>query len=259
MIRKGKDSSYKTFAIPLSEYFQCLLNPIKFEENPLQAAITTASRGNTKYRDAQISFIQVTRNYLRFSGKDFYNQDFLRDLYQSGTAFFANSGAAKIDLVASVKLTTIKNQETYVPLFVGLSMTTNKQGKIDKLSNNQGFFFPKKGGIRLEILFDRSKRGFTHLPEILEADDVNRVLDGKQLAKVVFLPKDDPFGITNILRDTIWCGSEISEVYSSHFRLYNHPFSDIPTSKIARKLSKAATLAYLNDMRKALLDARESE
>jgi hypothetical protein len=250
LLRKSIDKAYKTFSVPLASFVQCLLKPHEFDNQPQPLMMPNSREKGQLYRDAHVSFIQVTRNYLCFSAAEFYHQDFLRDLFESGTAFFVHPNFPEIDLVASVKLTTFGNVVSYVPLFVCFTTSIDiKKSDEDLLNSNLG-------GVRLKVRFDRSNKGY--MSDVLTAEDLDSMLYGNTVSGTVIVPRDDPFVITDILTDTVWCGSERSEVYASHFQLYCYPLEEVNSANLIRKTNAEATLSYLNDLRKALLDVREN-
>ncbi len=262
LVRKSIDKDYKTFSVPLSSFVQCLLKPRDFDNQMPHQTVPNRPgnrRKGQKYRDAHTSFMQVTQNYLHFSLPDFYNQDFLRGLFESGTAFFVHPGFPDIDLVASVRLTTFENGVTYVPLFVSLATNGDKASVFDEMMSNEDLLNSTYVAMRLELLFDRSDRRYTQKSDMLTMGDICCILDGKNVFKTVIVPRGDPFGVTDILADIVWCGSEKSEIYTSHFELYSHRFEEVNSKDLIRKKKPGATLSYVNNSRRALLDLRKNK
>jgi hypothetical protein len=122
VLRKRIDQNYKTFSVPLLNFVECLLKPNDFyEQNEKLEEKAPHLPDGCQFTEARVSFIQVTRNYIRFSVEHFFHQAFLRGLYQSGTVFYVYPLFPVFDFVASIKLSNSNGEEHYVPMLVSIA------------------------------------------------------------------------------------------------------------------------------------------
>jgi hypothetical protein len=337
ILRKKIDKDYRTFSVPLATFIECLLKPNDFnspEEKP-ESKEKSVPKG-CRYTDAHVNFIQVTRNYMRFSIEDCFHQDFLRDLYRSGSSFYAYPLCPVFDFVASIRLSNA-DEETFVPLFVSTSTemeigtqeewletiqralegrrgpiemeveSARKSIAIDREAKRSSAKGPQKastqarlkrggtafqernanaksppkadvqsgaavstgtGGAKilkqtaamgLRLLFDRSPTGYNGSAKLISTDDVGRLLKGEIVSKVLIVPKDDPFGIIDMLVDSTLCGSEESELYSSHSFVFNHGLKAVTSNALVRKTNAKRAADYLTDMRVEMLKSRRKK
>jgi hypothetical protein len=257
VLRKRIDATYKTFSVPLSTYIECLVDPNAWyaQHGPL----VKLEAEDRLYTEAHVSFIQVTRNDIRFKVDDLFDEVFLRDLYLSGSAFYCCPMFPMFDLVASIKLSNSHTkQETFVPLLISIAtkMDIGTQGEaLDKMLNV--LQRNKNGGMGLRLLFDGSKPDGDCSTFALPAkEQVNCLLEGKAVSRAVFVPQDDPFGITDMLLGASSCGSGKSEVYAAHSFLYQHTQEKVQSKNIVRKKEANELEPFLDEMRTELLESR---
>jgi hypothetical protein len=118
ILRKEVDPEYRNFSVPLDCWVSNLIEPpTKFTNETEQSDGTVSSgelmeeseseQGSSSHIDfgPSVSFIQVCRNYLRL-----YNvyaclssESLLKNLYESGTAFYAFQNCPDFDIVASIR------------------------------------------------------------------------------------------------------------------------------------------------------------
>jgi hypothetical protein len=261
VLRKKIDETYETFSVPLSTYVECLLQPGDFcgqERSPdIKVSCTEEGEEGRQYTNAHVGFIQVTRNYARFSVDDVFDEGFLKDLYLSGSAFYVYPMFPIFDLVASIRLSNNRNEMTYVPLLVSIS---NKKGigTQSEALNRIGDVLKhsKKGGMGLRLLFDQTNAEDQESVPIISTDDVDSLLKGKFVSKALAVPHDDPFGITEMLIDATLCGSGTSEVYASHTFLYTHSRKKLKSAELVRQREATEAEPYMDEMRIELLESR---
>jgi hypothetical protein len=210
------------------------------------------------YKEAHVGFIQVVANYLRFSIDEISQQLFLRGVYQSGCAFYVYPMCHVIDLIGSIRLTELEgNEEHYVPLLVSISTKHRKGSQQDPLDNmEQMLLGADTFGLCIRLLFARD--GQQHIQDtesILKRDDVDSLLRGEIVSKVVIVPEDDPFGIVQVLLETTSLGPPECEVYSSHTFLQLQD----PTGcgRLLRSKAKVGVKEYTNAMHQALWNKKE--
>jgi hypothetical protein len=258
VLRKKINETYNTFSVPLSTYIECLLQPKNFcgKDGPLDAKVSHTKKGH-QYANAHVGFVQVTRNYARFSVNDFFDEGFLKDLYLSGSAFYAYPLFPIFDLVASIRLSNSKNEVTYVPLLVSISTKMDIGTQNEALDRIHGVLKRnKRGGMGLRLLFDQSNSKNNEFVPTLSTDDVDSLLKGEFVSKALIVPHDDPFGVTEMLIDATLCGSGKSEVYASHNFLYHHSRENCKSAKLVRDKDEQEAEPYMDEMRIELLKSR---
>ncbi len=285
VLRKDLDATYKTFSVPLSTYIQCLLQPADFykpnmalglerdggrqdkEGTPQIAAEARVQRPQIgpPYSDAHVSFIQVTRNYIRFSVDDVFDQCFLQGLYLSGTAFYTNPLFHMFDLVASIKLSNRNSHSdvSFVPLLVSVSTKFDIATQRDALEAIKSILQRNQkkhglGGMGLRLLLNQTKSDNDKPVDLLDPGDVTCLLDGVVVSKVVVVPHDDPFGITNMLSNVTFLGSTISEIQASHSFMYHHSLEQLASERLVHA-GDVKNAHYLNEIREELLASRTKD
>jgi hypothetical protein len=249
VIRKSIDRDYRTFSVPLSKFVQRIVNPNG------HAADEEADTSSFHYTNAHVSFIQVVRNYIRFSFSDLGNQDFLEQLYKSGTAFYGYPGCDGYDLVACIRLSNA-HEVMYVPLVVSISSAADVS--FDQMSELQDALGSTDVTFGMGILLVFGAP--TNLPtetSLLSKADVNVLLQKQSVVKVVSVPTNDPFGITDFLLTTSF-GPVKSEVTSSHSFLYRNSKEKVPSSSLLRDQPNKDDLLYLDNLLAAFLNAQSN-
>jgi hypothetical protein len=211
LLRKRIDPTYRTFSVPLAAFVECLV--LQKDDN----VTTSASTEKRRYTDARVSFIQVVHNYLSFPIGDLWRLGILKDMYTAGIAYYASSVGSAYDMVASIRLTKKDESYTYVPLLVSISTASDSTINnyalkllINTLDEANTF------GLGIRLVFDERHNKASKL---LSADDVELILDGKSVAKLVIVPRDDQFGIVEMLLDRVSDGLMESEIVSSSYFL----------------------------------------
>lgn len=180
---------------------------------------------------ASISFIQVCRNYLRSYGASWTglaDQEFLKYLYKSGTAFYVFAGCSVIDLVASIRITEGNQDDTktsYVPLLVSIK--------------SHHYFSPgdaKAECIRMEakasasgietalcllVLFGSTATSNDNELK-LKIDDVSKLLNDKMLTRVLRILLNDEFHLSKAFLQLTSASQEMNEIFASHSFIRAH-------------------------------------
>jgi hypothetical protein len=100
IIRKETDAKYYTFGVPFSSWLDKLRDPSddEIETNAEDTVEPHPKRLKHSY-SGKVSFIQFRRLHLRLPLASLLTQEFLKDLYLSGTARFLYSACPVFDLL----------------------------------------------------------------------------------------------------------------------------------------------------------------
>jgi hypothetical protein len=288
LLRKRiEDDYYQTFSVSLADFVRCVVNPsviitennagagnmIDADAAPPQSVVaelpyqphlmvtqskTDDDMQETKpiYSEARVSFIQVVHNYIRLSVKQMVEQDVLKNLYESGCAVYLAEGSHHI-VLASIRLTSIIGGAfEYVPLLVSVK-TLAKSGnqmvpldEIAKLLTNAGTC-----GICIQLLFD-FPAGTPLESQYLSTADVNSLLCGQVVSKVVVVDENDPFGIVKTLLRTTSMGPARAEVYSSHQFAKLPSLKPIRATTLVRSEATEELVQYVEELKSKTLRIR---
>jgi hypothetical protein len=209
------------------------------------------------YSDARVSFIQVVRNYIRLSVKQMVEQDYLKNLYESGCAVYLAEKFRDIDMLASIRLTSmIGGAFKYVPLFVSVKTIAKAGNQMVPLYDMQQLLTKARTcGICIQLLFDFPA---VNPPknQCLSTTDVDSLLCGEVVSKVVVVDENDPFGIVKTLLRTTSIGPARAEVYSSH------QFANLPSLKpinattLVRSAATEELVQYVEELKSKTLSIR---
>jgi hypothetical protein len=218
LLRKRIDATYKTFSVPLADFIDHLALPQRGSNNEERTQPPT-QEPPSPYIDAHVSFIQVVRNYMRFSIRDLEFADILENLYASGCAFYSHPLCKTYDMVASVRLTATDQSFRYVPLLVSITTERTSKSQITELQKMQKLLKDAKTtGLCIRLLFGTSKP-YSEPDELLSKFDVTTLLNGNIVSKVVVVPEKDPFDIVNLLLEITSAGPVKNEIHSSQYFL----------------------------------------
>jgi hypothetical protein len=243
LLRKRIDGSYKTFSVPLTDFIDGLITPSQEVDNLEESTLLSSQAFHPPYIDAHVNFIQVVRNYLRFSIRDLEFAGILKNMYASGCAFYTHPLCKMYDMVASIRLTAPDNTFRYVPLLVSVSTERTSKSQISELYLMEELLHDANTiGLCIRLLFGTSKV-YGKPDELLSARDVNALLNGSIVSKVVVVPKKDPFDIVNLLLETTSAGPVKNEIYLSQYFLSSPNLrKDFKHAKLLRsKPGKGAT------------------
>ena len=227
--RALQDKQYKSFSVPLIDWITTMISP----SPPTKTSIPTgtvpqkqAKRFKTRssnnvtsfnWSGASISFIQICRNYLRLSGEQIGNNDFLKSMYQAGCAFYAYGNCPAYDIFGSISL---GSGELYCPLLVSVKtraaytkgQATSACDAMTKVLNDGKV----KRGLCILLLLGLDKGETDFGTNKLKVDDFFGDNSSGIVSKVIVVPDSDPFGITDLVTRTVVGGTEESEIYASH-------------------------------------------
>ena len=242
-LRYRNDKRFQTFSVPVSEWFSLVNDP----KLPLL--------GKEKQESNQpcINFIQFCRNNLRFGMKDVCNESFLEYIWNCCCAVYAYEGAENIDAYASIKYTDSRGNTQYTPLIISIKTRDNysrsKATRNVESITKDLFDIEQKCALILVILLDRGdaskgtsntgscdNEGDTEMADAVEnttpkrktrsGNTYQKVADAsknlpienctsKIVSRIVTIPSDDPFNLTDVVRGATRLKEE-SNVFDSH-------------------------------------------
>ncbi len=247
-IRKTKDPSFKTFAVPLQEWLDGM------------GATPIIRSGDNHEEGKSLSFIQFCRSYVRLTpGEIAANQKFLEELHRAAYGIYLDPGAEACDILAAVSCHPNSKCAMDVESpkdrgFVGVQAKKSCEALLVSVKDQQEFgcadmgqalgkmmkqlldFGLEKGGICLLILVGLADDKPLTKVEVaaVKAEIELEIMKPRTRSSrkrpgygdmssissyVVIVKKDDKYGVGEMLQCTTCPGGERSEVYSSHFSL----------------------------------------
>ena len=201
---------------------------------------------------ASVNFIQVCRNYLRHSLKDFQSSQLLKHWYLGARASYAYACCPAYDLLVPIQYTT-ENEYHYCPMLVSVKnrlsySVTERDASVDAMKNafkNAGV----QTGVCILLLI-----GLEAAQPTVDDQPCFEFAAGQISTVVIEVPNDDPFGATNLA----WCstsgGGEKSEVMASHAELAFGPQIDFQRLLRSKTAKSAPSAVFLNDILKCIKD-----
>jgi hypothetical protein len=249
LLRKRIDASYNTFSVPLTDFIDCLAQPQ--HHNPqAKSTLQSTQECPSPYIHAHVSFIQVVRNYMRFSIDGLEYAEILKNMYSSGCAFYTHPLCKTYDMVASIRLTAHDNTFRYVPLLVSISTERTSKSQMKELLLMEKVLKDASTiGLCIRLLFGTSKV-YGKSDDLLSARDVNTLLNGSIVSKVVVVPEKDPFDIVNLLLEITSSGPVKNEIYSSQYFLLSPKLriKDLKHAKLLRSKPGKGVTTMLKDV-----------
>jgi hypothetical protein len=241
LIRKRIDPMYTTFSISFADWLSVLKNPIsKTKELELQdqQIINVHTVGATD----EVSFVQFRRLHFRLPLVKLLTQVFLKHMYLSGTACYLSEEHNTFNLVASIKLKA-GNEDSYKPLLISVQA---HMAEFDASAIEQAF-------VDMETAINGIVGGAVGML-VLVGQEIPRTIvmpADTDIRKLVVVPLEDPFGVSNLVVQTTE-QNERSEIYSSHDFLYafntGNDDDDVLVEDCLRKTAPTASKQYLRDM-----------
>ena len=161
---------------------------------------------------ASVNFIQVCRNYLRYSLKELQESGLLEHWYRSARASYAYASCPAYDLVIPVRYKH-NNYDHYCPMLVSvknrLSYTSGQRTSaveaMEKVFKDAGI----KTGLCILILIGLEDPSQNTLPDMNFSHNAISTL-------IIEVPANDRFGATKLAASSTRGGGETSEVLVSH-------------------------------------------
>jgi hypothetical protein len=244
LLRKRLDPSYKTFSVPLDDYVACLTQQ-NLVDSSTDGNVPPFKHRELRYAEAHVSFIQVVRNYMRFPLQELARLGVLKDMYTAGVAYYSYPLCPVFDMVASIRLTKTDKTFCYVPLLVSISTGKNSIKSSENLKEmTQMLKDAGTVGMGIRLVFNDPHSKPT---ELLAKKDVNSLLSGQIVTKVLVVPGNDQFGIVQLLLDTLSDGPVTNEIDSSDYFLRTGKLQEsFDLKQLLRKGAKTEEQNYLD-------------
>jgi hypothetical protein len=235
VLRRELSVEYTTFSVPLDQWIACLRG-----QGP--------NDGDTMKIGCQVHFsaIQVCRNYVRAyndSWSSLQDEGFLENMYRTGVGFYVFAGCSVIDLVFALRVggdDASASASRYIPMFVSVKSHTSfgpksarlecekMEGKMER--KKKGADDGKLGGaLCLLVVFGSSTKSNDN-DFSLEPSCAESLKKGETVSKVLRIPTDDVFGLSEGFLDLTTGQDEMSEVLASHSFLGAHREADISST-----------------------------
>jgi hypothetical protein len=180
--------------------------------------------------------------------KQLADTEYLRHLYQSGCAFYMHGSCPAIDIAASVRV-----NGTYYPLVVSVkTRRTVTKGEARTACDAMKVAFDHaeiKYGFCILLLIGLDDPNTDYGGNLLQGSDLTNTDSNSIISKVIAVPTEDEFGISDFVTNTTVGGNGISEVYASHGFLTNFMksnYEDEEKSTLLRKSADKEVSGYLS-------------
>ncbi|KAG7340835.1 hypothetical protein IV203_024378 [Nitzschia inconspicua] len=241
ILRHGHDNDLKTFSVDLDLCFALLVN------GGNTAAVMDKKRKQSSKTSITLSCIQFCRNYLRSYETDWSSlgdQQFLRQLYTSGTGFFTFAGCPTIDAVFPLCIRK-DTSDKYIPCLLSIkSRNFFTHEMVQELcvhmkvqaenSELQALCVVVVFGLSVQSKNDEST---------FSSDTYSLLEKGETVAVVLRIPVDDVFGISSMYQQ-LTSNTDLMEVYGSHSFIRAHTGTDDSPAlnpKVALRASSAGS------------------
>ncbi|KAG7339412.1 hypothetical protein IV203_025411 [Nitzschia inconspicua] len=228
ILRHEHDNDLKTFSVDLDVCFALLMNGGNTDVTKTPAAKRRRMDKewkNSSKTSVTLSCIQFCRNYLRSYETDWSSlgdQQFLRQLYASGTGFFTYAGCPTIDAVFPLHIREDES-EKYIPCL--LSIKARKYFSPESANKLCNEMMSKAKMSMLQALCVVVVFGSGVQPKKKEptfnSDTYSLLEDGTTVAVVLRIPVGDIFGISRKYQQ-LTTTSDLMEVYGSHSFIRAH-------------------------------------
>lgn len=207
-----------------------------------------------------VGFIQVCRNSVRSYGKSWKSladQNFLKHVYESGTAFYVYPGCQLIDLVIPMRVET-GTQSTFAPMLVSIKCrsTFSRQeanAECDKMQKRATANNLEKALCLLVVFGCESIPQSQNLAIENVSDALINGVNGV-VSNAIFVPHDDYFGLSKAFKAMTPTAQVYAELLASHPFIMAHGANseELNSSKAMRAISSKASLAEYDRLRKAM-------
>ncbi|CAJ1958383.1 unnamed protein product [Cylindrotheca closterium] len=247
-LKDNKD--YNTFSVPLNDWINCLINGGRSGDDG-----DDGDDMMNQNNDCQVHFsaIQVCCNYARAYddlSSLLQNEVFLDNMYKTGVGLYVFAGCSVIDVVFALQIsvaaptkgdvTTTRSSSSkkyqYVPMFVSIKLQSSFCPKSSSIECDKmkAKFKAVEGGSELGalcllVVFGssvKSKDG----DYTLKPDCVKNLEEGMAVSKVLRIPTNDIFELTEAFWELTGVHDEMSEVLASHSFLGAHQEADSETT-----------------------------
>ncbi|KAG7339906.1 hypothetical protein IV203_024956 [Nitzschia inconspicua] len=239
ILRHRCDEDLKTFSVHLDQCFALLTNGGNTDATEAKTPAAKRPRMDEEGKQSSktsvtLSCIQFCRNYLRSYETDWSSlgdQQFLRQLYTSGTGFFTFAGCPTIDAVFPLCVRK-DTSERYIPCLLSIKSRTYfaPQKAIDLCNEMKSK--AEKSNIKalcIVVVFGSSVQSKKEEPtfnsETCSCLEKGGTEAGGTEAVVLRIPVDDIFGISRMFQQ-LTSNNDLMEVYGSHSFIRAHTGTD---------------------------------
>ena len=178
-----------------------------------------------------VGFVQVCRNSLRSycdSWEALADTDFLKFVYESGTAFYVCPGCPVIDLVIPLRIETSAEPD-FIPMLVSIKCHTSFSTKsavdvCNKMKERAETDKLTKAFCLLVVFgwesMPKSRKSETFckndFDDLIDITGVSDSLSSGVVTKAIFVPQDDDFGLSNAFKSITPNAQVFGELLVSH-------------------------------------------
>ncbi|KAG7362579.1 type III restriction enzyme [Nitzschia inconspicua] len=232
ILRHGFGGDLKTFSVDLDLCFALLSNGGNTGAVVAAAQTPDLKRPRMDKEGKQssktpitLSCIQICRNHLRSYETDWSSlgdQQFLRQLYTSGTGFFTFVGCPTIDAVLPLCIKK-DSSEKYIPCLLSIKSHNHfPSGEAQELCVHMKVQAEnsKLQALCIVVVFGSSVESKND-ESVFNNDTYTLLANGKTVAMVLRIPVDDVFGISGMYQQ-LTSNTDLMEVYGSHSFIRAH-------------------------------------
>ncbi|KAG7373907.1 hypothetical protein IV203_013002 [Nitzschia inconspicua] len=264
ILRHRLAGDLNTFSVDLDLCFDLLMNG--GNTNVTKAPDAKRKRMDKEGKQSsktlvKFSCIQFCRNYLRSYETDWSSlgdQQFLRQLYASGTGFFTFDGCPTIDAVLPLCIKK-DTSEKYIPCI--LSTKAHKYfapQDAQDLCNDMKMKAEKSNlqALCIVVVFGSSSQ--SNDESVFNSDTYELLEDGETVAVVLRIPADDFFGISSMFLH-LTGKTDLMEVYASHSFIRSHTGTEENPALDPKAALHASSVNSKETPAKSLLETLSSQ
>ncbi|KAG7372781.1 hypothetical protein IV203_018924 [Nitzschia inconspicua] len=225
VLRHRCDDDLKTFSVDLDLCFDLLMNGGNTDATNTPAAKRPRKDKQSSKTSVTLSCIQFCHNYLRSyetNWSSLGDQQFLRQLYASGTGFFTFAGCPTID--AGFALCIRKGtSEKYIPCLLSIkSHNYFSHDMAQELCHEMKVQAENSNlqALCIVVVFGSSVQSKND-DSTFSSDTYSLLESGETVAVVLRSPVDDVFGISSMYQQ-LTSNADLMEVYGSHSLIRAH-------------------------------------
>jgi hypothetical protein len=174
------------------------------------------------------------------------DEQVLQDMYEGGTAYYFIPGKEECDMFAAIRYVSKVGQFRYAPLLVHVkSIKESIKTRIEKGLQDMSNIIKKGTGLCLFVRLGADTDEKTSKSLKLEASDIDGFGEDV-ISRLLVIPNDDEFGVTNAFVSVTADNEEISELLTSHRAIASHA-SSVNGAKLNMSLALRSTGRQKNE------------
>ncbi|KAG7355319.1 hypothetical protein IV203_004675 [Nitzschia inconspicua] len=219
ILRHRCDDDLKTFSVDLDLCFALLMNGGNTDATKTPAAKRPRKDKQSSKTSVTLSCIQFCHNYLRSyetNWSSLGDQQFLRQLYASGTGFFTFAGCPTIDAVFALCIRK-GTSEKYIPCLLSIkSHNYFSHDMAQELCHEMKVQAENSNlqALCIVVVFGSSVQSKND-DSTFSSDTYSLLENEETVAVVLRIPVDDVFGISSMYQQ-LTSNADLMEVYGSH-------------------------------------------